>query len=65
MMDKKTIGENFKKTYGREAQSVYFSPGRVNVIGEHTDHNGGYVSRALSALELTRRFHCATTGKLI
>jgi galactokinase len=42
-MDKKTIGENFKKTYGREAQSVYFSPGRVNVIGEHTDHNGGCV----------------------
>ena len=33
----------FAKTYGKEATAVYFSPGRVNLIGEHTDYNGGSV----------------------
>ena len=33
----------FKEAYGQEADAVYFSPGRVNLIGEHTDYNGGYV----------------------
>ena len=33
----------FAKAYGQEASGVYFSPGRVNLIGEHTDYNGGHV----------------------
>ena len=33
----------FKEAYGHEAEAVYFSPGRVNLIGEHTDYNGGFV----------------------
>ena len=33
----------FKDAYGKDAEHVYFSPGRVNLIGEHTDYNGGYV----------------------
>jgi len=33
----------FKKIYGEEDCHVYFSPGRVNLIGEHTDYNGGFV----------------------
>ncbi len=33
----------FAKAYGKEATAVYFSPGRVNLIGEHTDYNGGSV----------------------
>jgi galactokinase len=33
----------FKTTYGKPADAVYFAPGRVNLIGEHTDYNGGAV----------------------
>lgn len=33
----------FQDAYGKAAQAIYFSPGRVNLIGEHTDYNGGAV----------------------
>lgn len=34
----------FQKLYGDASQSrTYFAPGRVNLIGEHTDYNGGHV----------------------
>ena len=33
----------FESAYGKAADAVYFSPGRVNLIGEHTDYNGGSV----------------------
>ena len=36
------IHEKFVALYG-EGASVYASAGRVNLIGEHTDYNGGYV----------------------
>jgi len=36
--------ECFKKLYGGEGDiRSFFSPGRVNLIGEHTDYNGGHV----------------------
>jgi len=33
----------FKEKFNQESGKVYFSPGRVNIIGGHTDYNGGYV----------------------
>ena len=34
----------FKALFGDEGEiGVYFAPGRVNMIGEHTDYNGGHV----------------------
>lgn len=36
--------EKFKEIYGEDGDiRVYFAPGRVNLIGEHTDYNGGHV----------------------
>ena len=31
------------ETYGREAETTAYAPGRVNLLGEHTDYNGGFV----------------------
>jgi galactokinase len=33
----------FRDCYGREPAGVWHAPGRVNLIGEHTDYNEGYV----------------------
>ena len=41
-MDISKIREKFKTLYGTEG-TVYTSPGRINIIGEHTDYNGGFV----------------------
>ncbi len=36
--------EKFKELYGGQGEiRKYFAPGRVNLIGEHTDYNGGHV----------------------
>ena len=36
--------ETFQNLFGADGDiSTYFAPGRVNLIGEHTDYNGGHV----------------------
>jgi len=43
--DKNFLREEFFRIYGDRATNpvLFYSPGRVNLIGEHTDYNGGYV----------------------
>ena len=33
----------YEAAYQKPATDIFFSPGRVNLIGEHTDYNGGFV----------------------
>lgn len=43
-MDFNFIKSEFGKIYGTEVSPrVFFSPGRINLIGEHIDYNGGFV----------------------
>ena len=37
------VRSRFIKHFNGETGSVYASPGRINLIGEHTDYNGGFV----------------------
>jgi galactokinase len=66
------LDESFMSLYG-EAEGdtlVFFSPGRVNLIGEHTDYNGGYVfpcalsfgTYLLARKNGSRMVHFATTN---
>lgn len=43
MADEKQLFEQFEKVFGYPGTGLYFSPGRINLIGEHTDYNGGKV----------------------
>ncbi|MBO5488878.1 MAG: galactokinase [Eubacterium sp.] len=43
-MEQRELLRKFGERYGdAEGTKVYFAPGRVNLIGEHIDYNGGYV----------------------
>ena len=42
-MEINELKQAFADAYQSQAELVYFAPGRVNLIGEHTDYNGGHV----------------------
>lgn len=41
-MDTAILRSRFREQYGNSGD-LFFSPGRINLIGEHTDYNGGFV----------------------
>lgn len=43
LVDKATVTTAFRERYGREPNVVVRAPGRVNLIGEHTDYQAGFV----------------------
>jgi galactokinase len=67
--------ETFRKIYGADPEVVARAPGRVNLIGEHTDYNDGFVlpaalDRAIQAAGRRRagrivRLHAADLGESI
>lgn len=53
MLDTVKLKKQFFDKYNEHATAIYFSPGRINLIGEHIDYNGGYVFPAAISLGIT------------
>ncbi|QRN48715.1 galactokinase [Macrococcoides bohemicum] len=45
-----TLEKRFEDIFHQPSEATYFSPGRINLIGEHLDYNGGYVLPAAISL---------------
>ena len=60
------LKQEFIKTFGgtKEGLRVFTSPGRVNLIGEHTDYNGGYVFPAALTFATTIVTRVRQDGKI-
>ena len=50
---KEQLQEEFNQRFGTAKTQFYFSPGRVNLIGEHIDYNGGFVLPASISLGIS------------
>ena len=51
-MDIEFVRSRFIKHFDGQTGNIYHSPGRINLIGEHTDYNGGFVPTAQRALSV-------------
>lgn len=53
---KRSLNTKFAEIFGPKQTAQYFSPGRINLIGEHTDYNGGHVFllRSLMVLKVSQ-----------
>ena len=57
----KEVQEKYKKIFNVNPLLV-FSPGRINIIGEHTDYNGGFVFPAAVNKGITAAVEKSITG---
>ncbi|MDQ6898134.1 MAG: hypothetical protein M3072_01255 [Candidatus Dormibacteraeota bacterium] len=46
VLDIEDVSGSFARSHGASAELVVRAPGRVNLLGEHTDYNDGYVCPA-------------------
>lgn len=53
MLDTLKLKEIFFRRFGKNDIKTYFAPGRINLIGEHIDYNGGFVMPAAISLGIT------------
>ena len=53
-MNREKMIELFKNEYGVDNREIktFLSPGRVNLIGEHIDYNGGFVFPSINSWDL-------------
>jgi len=59
------VAAEFQKHYGRSPRWIVAAPGRVNVIGEHTDYNDGFVlPMAIERYAIMAADNSATAGKI-
>lgn len=65
MIQPQEIIHTFIEIFGNTANiEAYFSPGRINLIGEHIDYNGGMVMPAAISLGITALFQPDNTQQL-
>lgn len=49
---KKSVSEAYEAKFGAKPKAIVTAPGRVNLLGEHTDYNGGFVLPMPLTLEI-------------
>jgi galactokinase len=54
----------FRETFGKDPSSVVAAPGRINVIGEHTDYNEGFVLPAAIDRYVTVAYRLVAAGPI-
>lgn len=64
-MAREQVVAAFRERYGGEPEIVAVAPGRVNLIGEHTDYNGGFVFPAAIDQELWLAASPAAQSELV
>ncbi len=60
----KEVREKFESHFGNSPELISRAPGRINIIGEHTDYNGGFVLPASIDKEMVMALAKNGTGKV-